>query len=166
MQTLSLLPRAYSRAMVVDTSSRMGWRKGSPLNFFQVIKLVLMNSTEKNATEREFKVKILLFRPISQIARVTQSRHNIRLAGEFAVYVANPQVGIREESLYMGDAFLAGNCRHDDQRFDVEVVKQLFAGEHHGPARGEHRVYQDDDTVVEVHRAYIFFPDFECTAFL
>src|SRR5690606_6394236 len=95
MQTLSLLPNAYSRAMVVDTSSRMGWRKGSPLNFFQVIKLVLMNSTEKNATEREFKVKILLFRPISQIARITQSRHNIRLAGEFAVYVANPQVGIR-----------------------------------------------------------------------
>src|SRR5690606_5080586 len=58
MQTLSLLPNAYSRAMVVDTSSRMGWRMGSPLNFFQVIKLVLMNDTEKNAIESELKVPI------------------------------------------------------------------------------------------------------------
>src|SRR5690606_2588982 len=58
MQTLSLLPRAYSRAMVLDTSSRMGWRKGSPLNFFQVIKLVLMNDTEKNAIESELKLAI------------------------------------------------------------------------------------------------------------
>ena len=101
----------------------------------------------------------------TQVSGITEAGNDVGLAGHLTVYRADPQTRLRQVCFDVFYPFFRGDNCHNVQLVDVIGIQQVFAGKYHAATGSQHRVGDNDRTVIQVGARLIFFMKFENAAF-